>query len=154
MDLGLKGKVAIIAASSKGIGKAAAAGFAAEGARVTMLAWSEADLLRAAEEIRRRCQAEVLAIPADVTSSDAIQHVVRSTVDRWRVVDVLVTNAGGPPPGGFDDADDAGWQAAFELNLLSTVRLIREVRPHMRRAGGGAIINLQSTSASLRTWPT
>jgi 3-oxoacyl-[acyl-carrier protein] reductase len=74
---------------------------------------------------------------------------VRSTVERWNGVDILVTNAGGPPAGGFDDTDDAGWQAAFELTLLSVVRLIREVRPHMQRRGGGAVVNLQSTSVKV-----
>jgi 3-oxoacyl-[acyl-carrier protein] reductase len=146
MDLGLKGKVAIVAASSKGIGRATAMGLAAEGARVTILARNEANLTKAAAEIRDVCQADVLAIPADVTSYDDIRRVVRSTVDRWKVVDILVNNAGGPPPGVFDEMDDAKWQSAFELNLLSTIRLIREVLPHMRKAGGGAIINLQSTS--------
>ena len=121
-------------------------GLAAEGARVTILARNEANLTKAAAEIRDVCQADVLAIPADVTSYDDIRRVVRSTVDRWKVVDILVNNAGGPPPGVFDEMDDAMWQSAFELNLLSTIRLIREVLPHMRKAGGGAIINLQSTS--------
>jgi 3-oxoacyl-[acyl-carrier protein] reductase len=146
MDLGLKGKVAIVAASSKGMGKATAMGLAAEGARVTMLARGETDLGNAAEEVRKRWRAEVLAVPADVTRDDDVKRVVRETVARWGTVDILVCNAGGPPPGVFDDMDDARWQSAFELNLLSTVRLVREVLPHMRRAGGGAIVNLQSIS--------
>ena len=146
MDLGLKGKVAIVAASSKGMGRAAVEGFAAEGARVTMLARNESALRQAAEEIRRKFQAEVLAIPADVTKPEDIRRAVQATVDLWQVVNILVTNAGGPPAGTFDDVDDARWQGAFELTLLSAIRMIREVRPHMRRAGGGAIVNLQSTS--------
>lgn len=146
MDLGLKGKVAIVAASSKGIGKATAMAFAAEGSRVTMLARGEADLSRAAEEVRERYGAEVLAIPADVTKAEDIARIVQGTVARWGTVNVLVNNAGGPPPGIFDEVNDAQWQSAFELNLLSTIRLVREVLPHMRRAGGGAIVNIQSTS--------
>jgi 3-oxoacyl-[acyl-carrier protein] reductase len=149
MDLGLTGKVAIVAASSKGIGKATAAGFAAEGARVTMLARNENELRNAAEEIRDTYRADVLPVPADVTSYDDIRRVVGRTVERWGAVNILLNNAGGPPAGGFDDVDDAGWQAAFELTLLSVVRMVREVRPHMRRAGGGAIINLQSTSVKI-----
>lgn len=149
MDLGLKGKVAIVAASSKGMGRATAMGLAAEGARVTMLARGEAELLRAAEEIRGRCQAEVLAVPADVTKSEDITRVVQKTVGRWGRLDILVSNAGGPPPGVFDDMDDGKWQSAFELNLLSTIRLVREVLPHMRRAGGGVIINIQSISVKV-----
>lgn len=149
MDLGLKGKVAIVAASSKGMGKATAMALAAEGSRVTVLARDEAQLRRAAEEIRGRHGAEVLAVPADVTRADDIQRVVRETVERWGTVHVLVNNAGGPPGGVFDDMDDAKWQSAYELNLLSTIRLVREVLPHMRKAGGGVIINLQSTSVKV-----
>jgi 3-oxoacyl-[acyl-carrier protein] reductase len=146
VDLGLKGKVVIVAASSKGMGKATAMAFAAEGARVTVFARGEAELLKAAAEIRERWQADVLALPADVTRYDDIQRVVQRTVERWQTVHVLVTNAGGPPAGVFDDMDDARWEAAFQLTMLSTVRLIREVLPHMRKAGGGVIINLQSSS--------
>lgn len=149
MDLDLKGKVAIVAASSKGMGKATAMGLAAEGARVTMLARDGTALMQAAEEIRQQCQADVLAVPADVTKHDDIKRVVGETVARWGTVNILVNNAGGPPAGVFDDMDDAKWQAAFELNLLSTIRLVREVLPHMRRAGGGVIINLQSTSVKV-----
>ncbi len=146
MDLGLKEKVAIVAASSRGMGRATAMGLAAEGARVTMLARNEADLHKAAEGIREKYRTEVFAVPADVTKSEDVKRVVRETVMRWGAVDILVNNAGGPPPGVFDDMDDAKWQSAFELNLLSTIRLVREVLPHMRRAGGGVIINLQSIS--------
>jgi len=146
MDLGLTGKVVVVAASSKGMGKATALGFAAEGARVTMLARTAADLAKSAEEVRAATGAEVLAVPADVTKAEDIRRVVHATVERWGLINILVTNAGGPPPGVFADMDDEGWQAAFELNLLSTIRLTREVLPHLRKAGGGAIINIQSTS--------
>ncbi len=149
MDLGLKGKVAIVAASSKGMGKATAIALAAEGARVTMLARNEADLRRAADEVRREYSADVLAVPADLTRPQDILRVVRETVDRWGGVDILVNNAGGPPVGVFDDMDDAKWQSAFELNLLSMIRMVREVLPHMRKAGSGVIINLQSTSVKV-----
>src|SRR5574337_387206 len=149
MDLGLKRKVAIVAASSKGMGKATAMGLAAEGARVTMLARNGTALMQAAEEIRQKYQADVLAIPADVTRHDDIKRVVQETVARWDTVNILVNNAGGPPAGAFDDMAGARWQAAFELNLLSTIRFVRAVLPHMRRAGGGAIINLQSTSVKV-----
>ncbi len=146
MDLGLAGRVVIVAASSKGMGKATAMTFAAEGARVTVLARTPADLAKTAEEIRAATGAEVLAVPSDVTIAEDSRRVVQATAERWGLINVLVTNAGGPPPGVFADMDDAGWQAAFELNLLSTIRLTREVLPHMRKAGGGAIINIQSTS--------
>jgi 3-oxoacyl-[acyl-carrier protein] reductase len=146
MDLGLAGKVVVVAASSRGMGKATAMAFAAEGARVSMLARTPADLARSAEEIRAATGAELLTMPADVTRAEDIRRAVQATAERWGLIHVLVTNAGGPPPGGFADMEDARWQAAFELNLLSTIRLIREVLPHMRRAGGGAIVTIQSTS--------
>lgn len=146
MDLGLKGKVAIVVAASKGMGKASAMGLAAEGARVTMCARTEADLIVAANEIREKTKAEVLALPADVTRLADIQRVVAKTVEAFGGVDILVANAGGPPPGGFDQMTDADWQAAFELNLLSTIRFIREVLPHMRKKRWGRILNIQSSS--------
>ncbi len=146
MDLGLKDKVAIVAAASKGMGKACAMGLAGEGARVTMCARTEADLIAAANEIREKTKAEVLAIPADVTRLPDIQRVVARTVEAFGGVDILVANAGGPPIGGFDQMTDAQWQGAFELNLLSTIRFIREVLPHMRKKRWGRILNIQSSS--------
>lgn len=146
MDLGLKGKAAIVAAASKGMGKACALGLAAEGARVAMCSRSEADLRAAADEVRARTRAEVLAVPADVTRLADIQRVVAKTVEAFGGVDVLVANAGGPPPGGFDQMSDAQWQGAFELTFLSTVRLIREVLPHMRKKRWGRILTIQSSS--------
>lgn len=149
MDLGLSGKVAIVAASSKGIGRAVAEAFAAEGARVTMLARSEPELARAAASVAAAHGAEVLPLVADVSRAADIARVVRETVARWGGVDVLFVSAGGPPTGSFADMDDARWQAAFELTLLSAVRLVREVVPHMRRQGGGAVVLLQSTSVKV-----
>jgi 3-oxoacyl-[acyl-carrier protein] reductase len=146
MDLGLAHKVAIVAAASRGIGRASAGALAREGARVAICARSPAELEAAAAAIRAEGGSEVLAVPADVTSAEDVRRLVARTVEGFGGVDILVTNAGGPPPGLFDQATDADWQAAFELNLLSTVRMIREVLPHMRRRRWGRIINIQSTS--------
>lgn len=146
MDLGLKNKVAIVAAASKGMGKACAMGLAAEGARVSILARTEGNLREAAEEIRCETGAEILAIAADLGRAEEIATVVQRTVERLGGVDILVTNAGGPPPGGFDSLDDEQWMHAFEQTLLSAVRLIRSVLPHMRKRRWGRIINIQSTS--------
>jgi 3-oxoacyl-[acyl-carrier protein] reductase len=146
MDLGVKGKAALVTASSRGIGRATAEILAAEGARVAMCARSAADVTRAAAEIRERTGADVLAVQADVTKPEDIARLVQRTVEAFGAVQILVNNAGGPPPGTFDSLDDPAWQAAFELTLLSAVRVIRAVLPHMRRAGGGSIVNLQSTS--------
>lgn len=146
MELGLKGRAALVAAASKGIGRACARGLAAEGARVAICARTPADLEEAAEGIRRETGAEVLAVPADVRRADDVQALVARTVEAFGGVDVLVTNAGGPRPGRFDELTDADWQEAFELNLLSTVRLVRAVLPHMRSRRWGRIIHIQSTS--------
>ncbi len=149
MDLGLKGKVAIVTASSRGIGRAAAEVLAAEGTRIMMCARTAADVKMAAEQIRERTGTEVLALQADVTQADDIARVVSRTVEAYRTVDILVNNAGGPPAGVFDSLGDAEWQAAFDLTMLSAVRMIRAVLPSMRQAGGGAIINVQSTSVKV-----
>lgn len=146
MDLGLKGKAALVAAASKGLGRASARGLAAEGARVVICARSGDELARTAEKIRGETGAEVLPIPTDVQDPEAVRALVARTVEAFGSVDILVTNAGGPPFGRFDQMTDADFQAAFELNLLSTVRMIREVLPHMRRRRWGRIINIQSTS--------
>lgn len=146
MDLGLGGKAALVAAASKGMGRACARGLAAEGVRVAICARSVDELRRTADAIRDETGAEVLAIPADVRRPEEIRALVEGTVQAFGGVDVLVTNADGPSPGLFDEATDADFLAAFELSLLSVVRLVREVLPHMRRRGWGRIVNIQSTS--------
>jgi 3-oxoacyl-[acyl-carrier protein] reductase len=149
MDLGLKGKIAIVTASSRGIGRATAEILAAEGARITICARTAAAVASAAEQIRGRTGAEVLALEADVTRAEDIERIVARTVDTYGTVNILVNNAGGPPAGTFDEVADEAWQAAFELTLLSVIRMTRAVLPHMRRAGGGVVINLQSTSVKV-----
>lgn len=146
MDLGLKGKAAIVTAASKGMGRACALGLAAEGARVAMCARTERDLRAAAEDVRAKTGAEVLAIPADVTKADDVKVLVARTVEAFGTVDILVANAGGPPRGVFDDMTDEQWYAAFEISLLSVVRLVREVLPFMRQRRWGRIVTIQSSS--------
>ncbi len=149
MDLGLKGKVAIVTASSRGIGRAAAEVLAAEGARITMCARTAVDVMTAADQIRSRTGSDVLAVAADLTMGEDIQRIVDRTVEAYGTVNILVNNAGGPPPGGFEAVGEADWQAAFDITLLSVVRMTQAVLPLMRRAGGGVIINLQSTSVKV-----
>ena len=146
MDLGLAGKTAIVAASSKGLGKACALALAAEGARVTVCARTEADLAAAAAEIRAATGAQVLAVPADLATADGIDRVVAATPAQSGGVDVLVTNSGGPPRGTFADFGDDDWAAAFELVTLGFVRFVRAVLPNMRARRWGRIIGIQSTS--------
>jgi len=146
VDLGLTGKAALVAGASKGMGKACAMGLAAEGARVAICARTAGDLAAAAEEIWQKTGAEILAVPADLTRLENIRRVVQATVDAFAGLDILVNNTGGPPPGGFDQLTDEQWQSAFELTLLSSVRLIREALPHMRSRRWGRILNIQSSA--------
>jgi 3-oxoacyl-[acyl-carrier protein] reductase len=146
VDLGLNGKVALVAASSKGLGKASALALAREGARVTICARTEADLEAAADEIRRETHAEVLAVQADLTRADGIQSVVVATAERFGGIDVLVNNSGGPALGRFPDLTDDDWRQAFEVVTLNFVRFVREVIPYMREKRWGRIVGIQSSS--------
>ena len=147
MDLELGGKVAMIAAGSKGMGRACAMGLAREGARVSICARGAEELERTARGIADATSAEVLAVPVDLADAAATQTWVDRTVERFGGVDILVTNVGGPPLGRFADfgADEA-WARAFETLLMSAVRLIRAVVPSMRERGGGRILSIQSSS--------
>ena len=146
MDLGLAGKAVLVAASSKGLGKASALALAREGARVTICARTEADLADAAGQITRETGAEVLAVPADLTSTAGIRAVVAATAERFGGVDVLVNNSGGPARGHFADFNDDDWRRAFEVVTLNFVRFVREVVPYMRRQRWGRIVGIQSSS--------
>jgi 3-oxoacyl-[acyl-carrier protein] reductase len=146
MDLGLKEKVALVLAASKGLGRASAAVLAAEGAYVTIGARNKQVLERTAQEIRDDSGSRVLAVPTDVTKVEELEAIVAATIREFGHIDILVNNAGGPPSGTFETIGDVQWQSAFEANLLSAVRLIRLVLPHMRPTGSGRIINIVSTS--------
>lgn len=146
MDLGLNGKVALVAASSQGLGKAVALEFARSGSKVVMCSRDQAAIEAAAGEARQT-GAEVLAQTCDLSDPAAPEALVRAAIDHFGRLDILVTNAGGPPAGGFDRfADDGAWQTAFNLTLMSAVRLIRAALPEMRRQGGGAIVAMTSSS--------
>lgn len=146
MDLGLQEKVAIVMAASKGLGRACATALAAEGAQVTIGARGAQVLEKTAQEIQQATRSRVLAVPTDVTKAEDVEAIVAATVREFGHIDILVNNAGGPPAGTFASFGDAHWQTAFELNLLSTVRLVRLVLPHMRTTGSGRIITIVSTS--------
>jgi 3-oxoacyl-[acyl-carrier protein] reductase len=146
MDLGIKGKTALVVAASKGMGKASALGLAAEGARVVMCARGEAALKDAAAEVKQKTGAEVLALAADASRAADISKVVTEANRAFGGVDILVANVGGPPPGPFEAMTDEQWKAAFEQVHLSTVRFIREVLPHMKQVRWGRILAIQSSS--------
>ena len=146
MDLRLKDKVIMVAAASKGLGYGIAQAVAREGARVSIGSRTEADILAAAEKLRAETGAATLGSVLDARDPASITNWVAATVTKFDRVDGLVVNAGGPPAGGFGDFDDAAWQAAFELTLLSSVRMIRAVLPHLRARGGGSILAVTSSS--------
>jgi 3-oxoacyl-[acyl-carrier protein] reductase len=133
-------------AASKGLGRACASALAAEGARITIGARGAQALEKTAQEIQKTTRSRVLAVPTDVTKAENMEAIVATTVHEFGRIDILVNNAGGPPSGNFESFGDDQWLAAFELNLLSTVRLVRLVLPHMRKTGSGRIINIVSTS--------
>src|SRR5579872_640446 len=144
METGLKNRVAIVAASSQGIGQATAEAFAAEGCRIAMCARSAQTLNAAAEHIQKRYQAEVFAQALDVTDSEAVHRFVDAVVSKFGGVDVCVTNAGGPPAKGFLAASLDEWRSAVDANFMSTVYFAREVIPHMQRRHWGRIITITS----------
>src|SRR5437016_6310185 len=144
METGLKNRVAIVAASSQGIGLATAEAFAAEGCRVAMCARNPQTLQAAAENIRKQHNVEVLAEAFDVTDATAVSRFVAAVADKFGSVDICVTNAGGPPAKGFLAATREEWQSALEANFLSAVYFAREVIPHMQRKRWGRIITLTS----------
>jgi 3-oxoacyl-[acyl-carrier protein] reductase len=144
MDMGLKERVALVAASSQGIGRATAEAFAAEGCRVALCARNAEALQAAAGRIRERYKVDVLAEAFDVTDARAVSHFVADAAAKFGSVDICVTNAGGPPAKGFLAATLEEWQRALEANFLSTVYFAREVIPHMQRKHWGRIITLTS----------
>src|SRR5262252_7463999 len=144
MDLGIKGRVALVAASSQGIGLATAEAFAAEGCKVAMCARNIKTLHTAADRIRKQHSADVLAEAFDVTDATAVSRFVSEIATQFGSVDICVTNAGGPPAKGFMAASLEDWRKAIEANFLSTVYFAREVIPHMQRNKWGRIITITS----------
>src|SRR6201997_3797608 len=144
MDLGIKGRVALVAASSQGIGLATADAFAAEGCRVAMCSRNVQSLHAAAEKIHNKYAGEVFAEAFDVTDSAAVTRFVGAVATKFGGVDICVTNAGGPPAKGFLAASLDDWKKAVDANFLSTVYFAREVIPHMQRKKWGRIVTITS----------
>lgn len=144
MDLGLKNRVAIVAASSQGIGRATAEAFAAEGCRVAMCARNAQRLQTAAEEITKQYKAEMFSGALDVTDPVAVRDFVAETISKFGSADICVTNAGGPPAKGFLAASVEDWRKAVDANFLSTVYFAQEVIPHMQRRKWGRIVTITS----------
>ncbi len=146
MDLGIRGKIALVAGSSKGLGLGIARALAADGAHVVMGARTKADVEKAASTLVRDTGTQVAGFELDAGNAQSIARWVEAGIQKFGGVDLLVTNAGGPPAGGFADFDEAAWLAAFELTLMSTVRMIRAALPSMKARGGGAILAVTSST--------
>jgi NAD(P)-dependent dehydrogenase (short-subunit alcohol dehydrogenase family) len=142
MELGLAGKVAVVTGGSEGIGRAAAMRLSEEGARVAICARREDLLHRAAAEIRAKTDGDVLAVRADVSRPEDCARFVERAVNAFDRIDILVNNAGRSAAAPFEQVPDEVWAADLELKLLGAVRMARLVVPHMRKQGGGRIINM------------
>jgi 3-oxoacyl-[acyl-carrier protein] reductase len=146
MDLGLKDRVALVAASSQGLGKAAALALGREGAKLAICARSRSALEAAAADIRKQSGAEVLARVTDVTDYTQVRLLVAETMEKYGRVDICVTNAGGPPAKNFAGTTVEDWQAAVNLNLMSTIYFAREVLPLMQKQKWGRFLTITSVS--------
>jgi 3-oxoacyl-[acyl-carrier protein] reductase len=146
MDLGIRGRIAVVAGASAGIGFAAARSLAREGCRVAVVSRSPERVRAAADAIARETGAETLSLAADVRDAAAVARLEPAVRERWGAAQILVTNAGGPPPGAFDAVGDNAWEEAFQLTLRSAARLTRAFLPGMRAARWGRIVYLASVS--------
>jgi 3-oxoacyl-[acyl-carrier protein] reductase len=144
MDLGLKNARVLVAASSRGLGKATARHFSLEGARVAINGRKSSGLEDTANEIRWETSGEVFAVPGDVVT-DA-ESIVQQAVEQLGGLDILVTNAGGPVPGKFDTVPLDAWQKAFDLSVMSAVRMIHAALPYLRQSDKPAILTITSVS--------
>jgi 3-oxoacyl-[acyl-carrier protein] reductase len=146
MDLELKGKVAIVGGGSKGLGRACAEVLAEEGARVAICSRSKADLDRAAKEIQDRSGGEVLVFAGDLDKHETIRDLIAATVERFGRLDVMVNNSGGPPLARAHNATEEQWATAVQRSLFFFARMSREAIPHLKKQGGGRIINILAST--------
>jgi 3-oxoacyl-[acyl-carrier protein] reductase len=146
VDLNLTGRVALVNAASRGLGRGIAEALAAEGVRLVISSRSQEAVDKTASEIVSSYGAEVVPVAADVSRPEAAGTLVGAAVQRFGRLDILVNNSGGPPGGYFQDFDDAAWQKAFELLLLNVVRMVRAALPQLRSSGHGRVVNVASTS--------
>ena len=147
MDLGLENKIAIVNGARQGIGYAIAQTLAEEGARVAISARREPALGNAARRLERETGGEIFPVQGDIRRAEDCERIVDETLKRFGGVDILVNNDGAPPLGAFTDLDDQAWSKAVEQNLMSVVRCIRAVAPHMKARGAGSIVNITALSA-------
>ena len=144
MDLQLTNRVALIAASSQGLGYATALQLSREGAHIVVNSRDEANVNAAADAIREETGNPVLGVVADVADPNDVERLVQKTVDEYGGLDILITNAAGPPSGPFTEMDDAKWRKAIDMNLMSTVRMIRAALPHLRQSSFPSVLTVTS----------
>jgi len=146
MDLELKDKVAIVGGASKGLGRACAEALAQEGVKVTLCSRSQAELERAAREIREATGTDVLVFAGDLDKHETIRELIATTVGRFGRLDIMVNNSGGPPLARAHNATEEQWATAVQRSLLFFARMSREAVPHLKRQGGGRIINILAST--------
>lgn len=150
MELGLRGRVAIVSGASQGIGRATAAMLYREGCRVVIAARTEAALDKAAAEIRASSPAaqvgELLTVPCDMSVEVDVARLISRAVETFRGVDILVNNAGGPPLGRFEEHGDAAWRHAFDTNFMSVIWSVREALPYLKQSSQARVVNITSTA--------
>ena len=146
MNLNLKGKRALVLAASRGLGYASAIGLSREGCDLVICSRDQSRIRAAGDAIRKETGGRVHAVAADVSGEREATQLVDTVVAQYGGLDIVVHNAGGPPAGEFLAMTEAQWQKAFEQNLLSLVRVVQAATPHMKRAGGGRILTIASSS--------
>jgi 3-oxoacyl-[acyl-carrier protein] reductase len=146
MDLQLKDKRALVAGASRGLGHAVALGLAREGSRVAIVSRDRTKIEAAAEKVNKETGTQVIGMAGDVSLPDMAEKLVTEAVQAFGGLDILVTNAGGPPAGAFESFDEAAWQKAIELSFMSHVRLIRAALPHMRQSQAASVLTVTSYS--------
>jgi 3-oxoacyl-[acyl-carrier protein] reductase len=146
MDLKLKDRRALVTGSSRGLGHATALVLAKEGCRVAVNGRDETKVNNVARQMSKDTGVQVISLPGDVSLGDLPAQLVQQTVDAFGGLDILITNAGGPPPGSIDSLDEAAWQKGIDLCLMLHVRLIKAALPHLRRSDSASVLTVTSIS--------
>ena len=146
MDLKLKDKRALVTGASRGLGYATALALAKEGCKVAINGRDEARIKSVAEKLSKKTGAQVIGLAGDVSEIGVPEKLIQQIVEAFGGLDILVTNAGGPPPGTFESFDEATWQKAIDLSLMSHVRLIRAALPHLRKSSAASVLTVTSMS--------
>ena len=144
MDLGLKNKIALVTGASRGLGYATALFLAREGCRVAINGRDETKTKPAAEKIAQETGAQVIGLAGDVSDASVPEKLIQQTVAAFGGIDILITNAGGPPPGPFDSFDESAWQKAVDVSFMSHVRLMRTALPHLRKSEAASVLAVTS----------